>query len=500
MGRPPPSPLRSTYMNVSAAVNKMLGDIRTQDLAFLIPLQLARENVPNLHFAKAHWTIKKGKPSGRPLGDLSCVDGTPLNTPATAKAAADYYGKIVHPTIDDIAVMICNFWRQTKAENPQAFFSDLIMWKMDLRGAYQLLSFRPEDVGLFAMMLTDDLVYFQIAGIFGWAGTPAAFQVVTRAISWELKHQLKSATLMYVDDVIGVGLKKEIDADIVAAKKICTNLLGPKAVAEEKIEKDRRIDAIGYTIDLNTQRILIAQKKYLTALHGFCSIDVSAGALINLKSAQRIASWGSRYGKICRVMRPFCGAMNMMIKHRLNKYALLRLSNEAAIAVKCWRAMLCLVRYSENEFSRTLSSFTPSASDIIGEFDASLQGAGLVWYIRTENTEKAVGVCAVELSFLDFGDDSSYQNLSEFIGAILVVAGQVIMGYQGQSVSLRGDSITALTWAVTEHTRGAIVTRAAMVWTLLCVAADIHIHEVMHIPGVENDVCDSLSRRCSKHT
>ena len=53
---------------------------------------------------------------------------------------------------------------------------------MDLKGAYMLLSFRPEDVGLFAMMLTDNIVYFQIAGIFGWAGTPAAFQVVKRAI------------------------------------------------------------------------------------------------------------------------------------------------------------------------------------------------------------------------------------------------------------------------------------------------------------------------------
>ena len=27
------------------------------------------------------------------------MDGTPLNSPETAKAAADYYGAIVHPTI-----------------------------------------------------------------------------------------------------------------------------------------------------------------------------------------------------------------------------------------------------------------------------------------------------------------------------------------------------------------------------------------------------------------
>ena len=57
---------------------------------------------------------------------------------------------------------------------------------MDLKRAYTLLSFKPEDAGLFGVLLTGDIVYLQIAGIFGWAGTPAAFQVVTRAISWEL--------------------------------------------------------------------------------------------------------------------------------------------------------------------------------------------------------------------------------------------------------------------------------------------------------------------------
>jgi hypothetical protein len=188
-----------------------------------------------------------------------------------------------------------------------------------------------------------------------------------------------------------------------------------------------------------------------------------------------------------------------MMGRRLNPHVSFPLSTEAAIAIKCWRAMLCLVSYSETEFTRTLLSFAPIQSGIIAEFDASLQGAGLVWYSRSEGAESVVGVCAVELSFLGFGDDSSFQNLSEFIGAILAVAGQVVMGHRGQSVSLRGDSITALTWAITERTGGAIVTRAVMVWALLCVAADINIHEVVHLPGAENKVCDSLSRRCGVH-
>lgn len=39
------------------------------------------------------------------------------------------------------------------------------------------------------------------------------------------------------------------------------------------------------------------------------------------------------------------------------------------------------------------------------------------------------------------------------------------------------------------------MTNAAMAWTLTCIAADVHITAVTHIPGVLNDNCDRLSRR-----
>ena len=173
---------------------------------------------------------------------------------------------------------------------------------MDLKGACTLLSLRPEDVGLFGMLLTGDLVYFQIAGIFGWAGTPAAFQVVTRAIQWELEHRLQSSTLMYVDDIIGVGMVSDISADLKLTRAVCTSLLGTNAVADDKTEVNRRIEVIGYVVDLDIQRVLIAKKNYLNALHGFISINLEGK--MTLRTAQKLASWVSRYGKICRVMTP----------------------------------------------------------------------------------------------------------------------------------------------------------------------------------------------------
>jgi hypothetical protein len=101
---------------------------------------------------------------------------------------------------------------------------------------------------------------------------------------------------------------------------------------------------------------------------------------------------------------------------------------EAKIAIKSWQAMLCLVRYDETTFTRTLDSFAPSAPSVIAEFDSSLSGAGVIWHQTSNGAEVAAGVCAVSLAFLGFKDDSSYQNLCEFIGAIIAVIGHVVLG------------------------------------------------------------------------
>jgi hypothetical protein len=488
-----PTPLRKTYQAVAPAVNRMLCDLVHQRLAFLIPYDLALEYVPNLHLAKAHWTKKKGKESGRPLGDLTFVDGSPLNSPETAQLASDFYGEIEHPTIEDICQMVNRFWTHTLDTNPLALWSELVLWKMDLRGAYTLLSYRPEDVGLLGMMLTDNVIYFQTAGIFGWGGTPAAFQVVTRAIKFELTAALKSFTVMYVDDIIGIGLRCDLPADLARARNICTDLLGPKAVADEKQEQGRRLDIIGYTIDLDIGRVMIAEKNFLTALNGFSTLNLTEK--ISIKSAQRIASWASRYGKICRVMRPFCGALNRLSTGRSQPYALFHFTPEARIAVRCWRAMLYLLNLREMEFTRTLASFSSAHPTAAAVFDSSLSGVGVIWYSIGGSAEVPLGVCAVGIAELQFTDDSQYQNLAEFIGALVAVAGHAMLGQQGESLLLRGDSITALTWALTERTRGSIVTKAAMIWAQLCVATDTHITEIQHISGTDNYLCDSLSRR-----
>jgi hypothetical protein len=138
-----------------------------------------------------------GKLPGRPLDDLTFVDGTPINTLETAAASVERWENTPShhcDTIEDIAAMIWRFWKKILERDPTTQWNSLRIWKLDLNGAYTLLCFSPEQVGLFAMLLTNDLVYLQITGIFGWAGTLAAY-------SHHARHQVGIASLPTCDHV-----------------------------------------------------------------------------------------------------------------------------------------------------------------------------------------------------------------------------------------------------------------------------------------------------------
>ena len=75
------------------------------------------------------------------------------------------------------------------------------------------------------------------------------------------------------------------------------------------------------------------------------------------------------------------------------------------MAIRCWRAMLYLVHFDETHFTRPLFSFKDDPPVYIVEFDASLKGAGVVWYRRHGSTEECMDVSAIDLHMLNFGGD-----------------------------------------------------------------------------------------------
>ena len=182
------TPMQPAYVEVHQAVDRMLADLHAQGLAFCLPKTEAIALIDGLHLGKASWTPKKGKASGRCIGDISFCDGTPLNCEESKQIAESWWGEIELPTIDEMVCLILEFYSEAVRIDPLVQWEDLRLWKTDLRGAYRLMSLHPESAKYFGMEIYGERIFIHLCGIFGWTCTPAAFQVVSRGIQWELQH------------------------------------------------------------------------------------------------------------------------------------------------------------------------------------------------------------------------------------------------------------------------------------------------------------------------
>jgi hypothetical protein len=105
-----------------------------------------------------------------------------------------------------------------------------------------------------------------------------------------------------------------------------------------------------------------------------------------------------------------------------------------------------------------------------------------------------VGAAALSLEDFGFGDDSAWQNAAEFIGATMGLAAALALGRSDQSVEMREDSVSALTWAETERFRGWRASNAAIVFALVASAGRLDCVG-SHIEAAANWRTDRLSRR-----
>ena len=235
-GRPK---LRRKYTEAKWAVDKMIYEgFRAKGLAFILPLSRVTTLPTRVHFSPLSWAPKQGKAKGRNICDTGDKgrkkEGGPsvLNSKEVKERVDDMWGTITHPTLTDIVNMCLDYYTTAQTADRTVQWEDLRLWKMDLSGAFTLLDFDPEDVPLMAAEMDNNYAVFFGCGIFGWTAMPAAFQVINRAIVWELSQPgvLSGRMKMYTDDAIGVCLATDLHRDMKTTRDLCTHLLGDDAV------------------------------------------------------------------------------------------------------------------------------------------------------------------------------------------------------------------------------------------------------------------------------
>ncbi len=399
-----------------------------------------------------------------------------------------FYGTIEHPTIQDI----CNLIIKYETSISSIYKNKIIIWKADLKGAFTLLNFRAKDAKYLACELTDKLVLIYHTGLFGWTGTPYAFQVITRVIKRLLRSHISPYVEMYVDDMIGVCLDHEFESLKSTVIGICEGLLGPGAVALDKWDHGRCIDVLGWNIDLDKRRVSIANRNFLKVVCGFFNPSITKAATVH--ELERLASWSSRYTTVLRQAAPLTTVLYSEIKGFNNRNVTKRVSNGGMNAILLWRYLLCMLRFNPDTYSRSIDSFSYQVPSYKISFDASLQGIGVGIYRVNDNS--LLKVTSYPFPF-SLNDESRFQNTVEFIAILVGIWLLRSMNVHDCTLCLEGDSVTALTWGSTERFKGLLNLGAVIAFIMLSTRYNLWICDSIHISGESNVVFDALSRGTS---
>jgi hypothetical protein len=361
-----------------------------------------------------------------------------------ANAAEEKWGKIRHPTIREFALMIL---RQVTLHG----WEHVQLWKMDLKGAFGLLRINEHSVQKLAFELTDGLSLLHLRCFFGWAATPAVFQVFTRNLERKTNATIEGEVLLYVDDFCGCSPMLSAESDRSKTRELTVQFMGTDSVAENKWEFGRSIDFVGWQFNLDSRRVTLSKKNHYKAIYYFFIVDTEKPQ--SLQTMQMLASRATRYSMVCRHMRPYTAAFYKMTTSFTSTSARRMISRTAVMDVQMWRAFLCLLAFDETKYVRTIESFLPQVSKFRIEYDASLTGLGWVTSIRGINGEWKVIQFAGMLFPFDVHKDSSFQNTCEYLAVIAAVYALYLLGHQGFTYELIGDSMSSLKWSRSEYTK-----------------------------------------------
>jgi hypothetical protein len=171
-GNPVP-PFRNLYQIVAPAVGKMYHKEWLQKKCFILPTAVAMRIIRRW-FASLHWTGKKDERKGRKLVDhADASSGHSLNGGTAKVQAQEQYGRITHPTIKQLAVMILG-------QVDKHGWDNVSLFQTDIKDAFGQLNIRAEDTRLLLSALTEDLTVIHHQGSFGLTHMPPAFAVISR--------------------------------------------------------------------------------------------------------------------------------------------------------------------------------------------------------------------------------------------------------------------------------------------------------------------------------
>ena len=482
-------PLRKRYETLKHTINFLLFKQWGDGTMALLPTKRAKL-IEGLHFSAQHHADSKGKQEGRVIGDLSGQHDpsyTPLNGTANSRdllrtTIEQQWGPIKHPTVTQLVLMVLT------ASDIHGWDA-LILWKKDLKGAFNLLNYNPSSCKLFAFQLSDGVTMIHLAGLFGWIGMPHAFQVLTRSLQALCSSIILGLCYWYVDDLMAVSPISSYFTDSTKVDASVQHLLGQGSIAKAKSQCARQLEFLGWTFDLDTRTITLCDRNLHKMLHALFCFDPTSSVSIAL--IQRIASLTSRASLLSRHMRPYTHELHQITSGYDQPHIRIKMTVQAQSDIIMWRSFVLVLVAQPSKLSRTMESFRPQVPQLCFKYDASLWRIAVG--VHCSITDQLLTFAAVDLPF-EVNNEAKRQNTMEFLAIVLGLLLCWKMGKTSFRYNLHGDSMSSLAWAAHDRVNSRLARRGNIVFTTLSMHLDATVAITTHIPGKQNIIYDGLSR------
>jgi len=490
-----PSKPRALYSRIPLVIKRHILKLWQAGKGIILPLADILHEKP--HVNDLHWVGQNpvDKPEGRLLGDLTNKEnGDALNNPEVKPKITERFGKLNHPSIFTFMAKL------VKVADQCGGIPNVRLLKSDIKSAFAQFLYHCESARLLTFHIGVGLVFIYLVGLFGWAGSPQVFGILTRAIVRLIYRRFTSQNLIaetdgYCDDFITFAPAEEAQIVHRIVNSSITDTCGEGQVCEKKdVPPCMEGDVLGYWVNLKSEDIRPNQKGINSLAKSFL-LQPKAG-LYTTKQYQSMASLACRYSRVMKGFRPMVSPLYRMINKRRKSHRVAP-SEDAQTAIMMWQAVTICLLISPERLAvpvRSLLNMIKSRHFKIIS-DAGPRGLGLAIY-------DVEGLCIGFVSYrLPFdASDPAYQNAREYMGFLL---GKILLfklRIANNEVSFdisadwTGDNMSSLSWVRKAACRssGALLAFLAEAW--FSTMYDITTGLVSHRKGVDMGDHDSLSR------
>ena len=370
---------------------------------------------------------------------------------------------------------------------------------MDLSGAFHLLFFRPKSALWMLSALAGGLSVVWHTGNFGHSHTPHAFQAISKFIERVVNERGRQRGRdygfdVYVDDLMGVcfeGMETLVRDEVYS---VIRELLGSRAVAEDKTEWGRRLVFVGWDIDLDSESVFMAEHIVLKLVYHMDQIR--AGKVSGRSLFEVMAALVERLSAICPLLNAFKGHLYGNYCRLSNMSACVELSPLSLMALALARRVV--VSHAGGGAGYPFSFFIARPKSFVVEFDGSIYGAGCRVFEMVDGLEALRAEVSLDLPPEVATTEklrTECQNGNELLAVVLGL--HVVHYLSGGSVGVgvRGDSEVALSWISTNHFKSPFAHRSALAWILLESESSMQVVSKQWISKNVNLACDAYSRR-----